>query len=162
MDPARTCCSNPACAARGQTGQGHIGIQSCTEQRCICPECRQTFTATQGIAMDRLRTAAATVSRVVTLMAHGCPLPAIVVAFGSDERTVARWLARAGGQGQAVQAHLVEQPRDLGQVQKVEAFTRCTSHPKNGYATGSLWRRPRCWSCSSPPPASRAGTRLYP
>src|SRR5439155_23079515 len=45
---------------------------------------------------------------------------------------------------------------------KVEAFTRCTSHPKNGYATGSLWRCPSWWSCSSPPPASRAGTLLYP
>src|SRR5437899_7764183 len=41
---------------------------------------------------------------------------------------------------------------------KVEAFTRCTFHPKNGYATGSLWRCPSGWSCSSPPPASRAGS----
>ena len=56
----------------------------------------------------------------MTLMAHGCPLQAIVVAFGYDERTVACWLARAGVQGQAVQAHLVEQPRDLGQVQADE------------------------------------------
>jgi len=50
-------------------------------------------------------------------MAHGCPLQALVVAFGHDERTVACWLARAGVQGQAVQEHLVEQPRALGQVQ---------------------------------------------
>ena len=57
---------------------------------------------------------------MVTLMAHGCPLQAIVVAFGYDERTVAGWLARAGDQGQAVQEHLVEQPRDLGQVQADE------------------------------------------
>jgi IS1 family transposase len=56
----------------------------------------------------------------VTLMAHGCPLQAIVVAFGDDERTVACWLARAGVQGQTVQEHLVEQPRDLGQVQADE------------------------------------------
>jgi IS1 family transposase len=39
------------------------------------------------------------------------------VAFGYDERTVAGWVGRAGAQGQAVQEHLVEQPRDLGQVQ---------------------------------------------
>ena len=51
------------------------------------------------------------------LLAHGCPVQAIVVAFGFDERTVAAWGARAGRQGQAVQEHLVEQPRDLGQVQ---------------------------------------------
>jgi hypothetical protein len=57
---------------------------------------------------------------VVTLLAHGCPLQAIVVACGSDERTVAGWVARGGAQGQAVQEHLVEQPRDLGQVQADE------------------------------------------
>src|SRR5712691_7417068 len=53
-------------------------------------------------------------------MAHGCPLQAIVIAFGFDERTVARWCARVGVQGQAVQAHLVEHPLDLGQVQADE------------------------------------------
>jgi IS1 family transposase len=43
-----------------------------------------------------------------------------VVAFGFDERTIAAWGARAGRQGQAVQEHLVEQPRDLGHVQADE------------------------------------------
>jgi hypothetical protein len=82
----------------------------------MCPECHKTCSATQGTAWYRLRTSAETVSLVVTLMAHGCPRQAIVVALGYDERTVACWLARAGVQGQAVQEHLVEQPRDLGQV----------------------------------------------
>jgi hypothetical protein len=54
------------------------------------------------------------------LLAHGCPPQAIVVAFGFDERTVANWMARGSVQGQAVQEHLVEQPRDLGQVQADE------------------------------------------
>ena len=57
---------------------------------------------------------------MITLLAHGCPLQAIVVAFGFDERTVASWAARAGIQGQAVQAHVIEQPRELGQVQADE------------------------------------------
>jgi IS1 family transposase len=57
---------------------------------------------------------------VVTLLAHGCPVQAIVAAFGFDERTVADWWARSGRQGQAVQEYLVEQPRDLGQVQADE------------------------------------------
>jgi hypothetical protein len=57
---------------------------------------------------------------VVTLIAHGCPRPAIVAAFGFDERTVADWLVRAGRQSRAVPEHLVEQPRDLGQVQADE------------------------------------------
>ena len=109
-----------ACPARGQTGQGNIGIHSRKDKRLRCTECHKTFSATKGTAFYRLRTAAETVSLVVTLLAHGCPLQAIVVAFGYDERTIAGWVARAGVQGQAVQEHLVEQPRDLGQVQADE------------------------------------------
>jgi IS1 family transposase len=44
----------------------------------------------------------------------------MVAAFGFDERTVAAWWARSGRQGQAVHEDLVEQPRDLGQVQADE------------------------------------------
>ena len=99
---------------------GHMGIHSRQYQRFLCAECHKTFTATTGTAFYRLRTSAETVSLVVTLMAHGGPRQAIVVAFGDDERTVACWLARAGVQGQAVQEHGVEQPRDLGQVQADE------------------------------------------
>jgi hypothetical protein len=57
---------------------------------------------------------------VVTLLAHGCPVQAIVAAFGFDERTAAAWWARSGRPGQAVHEHLVEQPLDLGQVQADE------------------------------------------
>ena len=120
MDPATTFCPRLACPARGQTGQGNIGIHSRKDKRFLCTACHKTFSATKGTALYRLRTATATVTRVVTLLAHGCPPQAIVAAFGFDERTVARWMARGGVQGQAVQEHLVEQPRDLGQVQADE------------------------------------------
>jgi transposase-like protein len=121
MDPTAICCPNLACPARGQTGQGNMRLHSCKDQRFLCTECHKTCSATKGTACSRLRTSAETVSLVVTLMAHGCPLQASVVAFGSDERTVACWLVRAGVQGQAVQEHLVEQPRDVGQVQADES-----------------------------------------
>ena len=120
MDPTTTFCPNLACPARGQTGKGNIRIHSRKETRFLCTECHKTFAATQGTAFYRLRTSAETVTLVLTLLAHGCPLQAIVVAFGFDERTVAHWWARAGGQGQTVQEHLVEQPRDLGQIQADE------------------------------------------
>ena len=120
MDPATTFCPNLACPARGQTGQGNMYIHSCKDQRFMCTACHKTFRARKGTAWYRLRTSAETVSWVVTLMAHGCPRQAIVVAFGDDARTVACWLARAGVHGQAVHEHLVEQPRDLGQVQADE------------------------------------------
>ena len=120
MDPTTTFCPNLACPARGQTGQGNIGIHSCKDRRFICTQCRKTFSATTGTAFYRLRTSAETVVIVVTLLAYGCPVQAIVAAFGFDERTVAAWWARSGRQGQAVQESLVEQPRALGQVQADE------------------------------------------
>src|SRR2546430_8213925 len=120
MDPTTVFCPNGHCHARGQTGMGNIGIHSQKEQRFICHACHKTFSACKGTVFYRLRTSAETVVLVVTLLAHGCPLQAIVAAFGFDERTVADWWARSGRQGQAVQECLVERPRDLGQVQADE------------------------------------------
>jgi len=120
MDPTTTFCPNLACPARGQIGQGNIGIHAQRARRFLCTQCHKTFSATTGTVFYRLRTAAETVARVMTLLAHGCPVAAIVAAFGFDERTVADWGARSGRQGQAVQECLVEQPRDLGQVQEDE------------------------------------------
>src|ERR1700745_3248188 len=120
MDPTTTCCPNRNCPARGQTGQGNIGIHSQKEQRFICHECHKTFSARTGTVFYRLRTSAETVVIVVTLLAHGCPVQAIVAGFGFYERTVRGWWARSGRQGQAVHEYLVEQPRDLGQVQADE------------------------------------------
>jgi hypothetical protein len=55
------------------------------------------------------------------LLAYGCPLQAIVRAFGFDERTLARWQKKAGAHCQAVHERLVQdQPRDLGAVQADE------------------------------------------
>jgi transposase-like protein/IS1 family transposase len=120
MDPTTVFCPNLECPARGQAGQGNIGLHSQKDKRFICTQCQKTFTETKGTVFYRLRTSAETVTLVVTLMAHGCPLQAIVIAFGFDERTVARWATRAGIHAQTVQEHLVEQPRDLGQVQADE------------------------------------------
>ena len=99
---------------------GTIALHSPKEQRCICHECPKTFSTTTGTVLYRLRTAAETVSLVVTLLAHGCPVQAMVAALGFDERTIAAWWARSGRQGQAGHAYLVEHPRDLGQGQADE------------------------------------------
>src|SRR5262245_44553396 len=120
MDPTRVFCPNMDCPARGQRGQGNIGIHSRKDRRFMCTQCHKTFAVTRGTVFYRLRTSAELVVTVVTLLAHGCPLQAIVAAFGLDERTVADWWARAGQQGQAIQEYLVEQPRDLGHVQADE------------------------------------------
>ncbi len=61
MDPTVTFCPNEHCPARGQTGQGNIGIHSRKEQRFVCHECHQTFSARKGTVFYRLRTSAETV-----------------------------------------------------------------------------------------------------
>src|SRR5438128_8271303 len=109
----------------------------------MCTQCRKTFSATKGTVFYRLRTAAETVRLVVTLLAHGCPVQALVAAFGFDERPRADWWTRSGRQGQAVHESLVEQPRDLGQVQADELRVK-----KQG---GMVWMamammvKPRLW-----------------
>jgi hypothetical protein len=45
---------------------------------------------------------------------------AIVMAFGLDERTVQSWQTGSGKHCQRVHAHVIERPRDLGQVQADE------------------------------------------
>ncbi len=117
MDPQQVFCPNPDCPARGQRSKGNIGIHSQKERRYICHVCDKTFAETTGTAFYRLRTEQALVVVVVTLLAHGCPVAAIVAAFELDERTVYDWQTRAGQHCEAVHEHLVERPRDLGQVQ---------------------------------------------
>ena len=44
---------------------------------------------------------------MLTLLCHGCPLQAIVAAFGLDERTIAAWRDRAGHHAQHFHEHHV-------------------------------------------------------
>ncbi len=121
MNPQEIFCPNIECPARGQTGKGNISVHSQKARRYMCSECRHSFTATKGTIFYRLRTNPVTVMIVLTLLAYGCPLQAIVKAFGYDERTVRDWYQRGGKHCQAVHAHQVEQSQlDLQQVQADE------------------------------------------
>src|SRR5207248_8127570 len=74
--------------------------------------------ARRGTVMEGLRTPAELVMRVIILLAYGCPIQAIVHAYGLDERTVAEWQKRAGKHCQQVHQALVEQGRvDVPHVQ---------------------------------------------
>ena len=120
MDPQQIFCHNPDCPASGKVGCGNIGVHSRKQQRYICHECKTTFTQSKGTPFYRLRYSVEVVSQVITLLAYGCPLQAIVAAFGIDERTVGSWQQRAGEHCQQVHQHLVQHRRDLGQVQADE------------------------------------------
>jgi transposase-like protein len=121
VNPQDVFCPNIECPARGQNGKGNIQVHSQPEQRHVCTVCEQTFTATKGTIFYRLRTSAETVMLVITLLAYGCPVQAIVKAFGFDERTVRDWWQRAGQHCQQVHEHTVGSAQlDLQQVQADE------------------------------------------
>jgi transposase-like protein len=132
MNPHQVFCPNIECPARGRQGEGNIGIHSQPEGRYICHECQRTFSTRKGTLFYRLRSDAATVVQVITLMAYGCPLPAIVKAFGLDARTVKLWWQRSGEHCRGVHEHLVEgHPMDLQQVQADELKAKTQG--------GSVW-----------------------
>src|SRR5512142_2120756 len=125
MDPQDPFCHNPDCPARGQLGLGNIRMHSKKERRYRCTTCGRTFAETRGTPFYRLKKTADLVTLVLTLLGHGCPLQAIVAAFGLDERTVAAWRDRAGRHGERFHAHHVLSGRvDLGHVQADELFVK--------------------------------------
>ncbi|HNB53596.1 MAG TPA: hypothetical protein PK530_16730, partial [Anaerolineales bacterium] len=121
MNPQKVFCPNMECPARGQTDKGNVHVHSQKDERYFCDVCEQTFSASKGTLFYRLRYDPTIVMYVVILLAYGCPVQAIVKAFGLDERTVADWHARAGKHCQRVHEHLVEaSQQDLQQVQADE------------------------------------------
>jgi transposase-like protein len=83
--------------------------------------CQHTFAATKGTLFYRLRTDSQVVMCVIVLLAYGCPLQAVVKAYGFDERTVKKWWQRAGQHCEAVHEHIVAGSRhDLQHVQADE------------------------------------------
>ena len=88
MNPEEQFCPNIDCPARGQRGEGNITIHSQKEKRCHCNVCNTTFAVSKGTLFYRLRTDPQIVMWVIVLLAYGCPLQAIVKAFGFDERSV--------------------------------------------------------------------------
>jgi transposase-like protein len=120
MDPRQQFCPNMACPARGKVGENNIVVHSRKEARYKCKICGKTFAATSGTPFYRLHHPTELMVIVATLIAHGCPLQAIVAAFHLDERTVMDWQERIGRHCQRVHEHLVQQPRDLEHVQADE------------------------------------------
>src|ERR687898_3328989 len=121
MDPHRQFCHNRRCRAYGRLGEGHVVIHSQKERRYRCKRCGRTFSETQGTALYRVHKPKWLVLAVVTLLAYGCPVQAIVAAFDLDERTVALWQKESGLQCRRIHEHLIEAGRvELLQVQADE------------------------------------------
>ena len=136
MDPHERFCPNPDCPARGQVGKGNVTVHSQKQRRYRCNGCTKTFSARDGTALFRLHSDPNVILLVLSLIARGCPVSAIVAAFGVQARTVRHWVEEAGSPCEAVHDHLVAKPRELGQVQADEL--RVKVQGKDG-KKGVLW-----------------------
>lgn len=144
MNPQELFCPNMECPARGQSGKGNLQVHSQKERRCLCNVCGQTFTTTKGSIFYRLRHAPELVIQVLVLLAYGCPIQAIVKAFGLDERTVRDWLVRAGQHCQRVHEQLVENTvHDLKQVQADEIKVK--TQKGTFWMALAIWVQSRLW-----------------
>lgn len=144
MNPQELFCPNMDCAARGQVGKGNIHTHSLKDKRCICDVCEQTFATTTGTIFYRLRSDPQLVMWVIVLLAYGCPVQAIVKAFGLDERTVCDWHRRAGQHCQQIHEYLVESSQhDLEQVQADEIKVK--TQKGTFWMALAIWVPTRLW-----------------
>jgi transposase-like protein len=90
-----------------------IWIHSQKERRFKCASCDRTFAESRGTPLFNKRYPKWVVILVLSLLAGGCPVQAIVFAFKINEQTVAAWQLAAGEHAQQVQ----EQKVCSGQLQ---------------------------------------------
>jgi transposase-like protein len=109
MHPQEQFFHNKDYPARGQIGKRDIAIHSQKDHRYRCTVCGRTFTSTKGSALFGLKKNAELIVIVITLLAYGCPVAAIVAAYGLDVRTVRAWLRKAGQHCQGVHEHFLKQ-----------------------------------------------------
>src|SRR6266568_8263523 len=109
MDASQVLCPNVDCMARGKSGEGNSISHGKKRARYRCKTCGKTFSAQAGTMFEGVRKPKALIVIVVTLLAYGCPIQAIVQAFGLDERTVASGRDRAGKHCQQVHQAVVQQ-----------------------------------------------------
>jgi transposase-like protein len=133
MNPQPLFCPNNDCPlgtkyfvpTRGLQNAGNLRVHDSLRQRWRCTTCKQTFRDTQGTLFHGKKYPKETIVRVVTLLAWGCPLQAIVVAFQLDERTVQSWQEQAGLHCEQFHEECVtQQSMDLGQVQADEVYVK--------------------------------------
>lgn len=93
MNPREVFCPTPDCPARGRCDAGNIRVHARTPPRYRCTVCGKTFGARAGTVFHRRATDETTITQVVTLVAHGCPVAAIVAAFGVQRHSclLLRW-----------------------------------------------------------------------
>jgi len=111
MSPSPLFCPYLDCDHKGCTDTGTISVHAYksredrTPTRYHCAACDRTFSARRCTPFYRLHHPASLMVVVLTLLAHGCPVPAVVLALGLDERTVRAWLLKAGAHAATFHDH---------------------------------------------------------
>ena len=123
IDPPTTFRPNIDCPARGQLGDGNIRIHRHQRQRYRCMVCKHTCSSRRGTICFRRRTDDQRITQVVPLVSHGCPMPAIEVAFERHAQTVREWSEAAGALAEAVHRSIVVQPCDCPNSLTVKALS---------------------------------------
>src|SRR5581483_9206388 len=124
MHPQPLFCPIETCPSRGIHGAGNLRVHDPLRNRWRCRVCKKTFSGRKGTPFYGLKTDLQIVVWVVTLLAFGCPVQAIVAAFGLDERTIADWQRRAGQHCERVHKALVQTPQELRHVEADEIRVR--------------------------------------
>jgi len=139
LDPKLMIC--PYCGE-----EKRIGIHQQAERRLKCHACKGTFVDSKGTVFFGLHYPVWVIVLVLTLLAYGCPVAAIVAAFYLDERTVTAWQGKAGQHGQQLQEKVICQGQiELGQVQADELCVK-TQQGKVWIATAiSVFSRLFIW-----------------
>lgn len=102
------------------------------EKRCKCKTCGKTFSVTKGTALYGIKKDAELFVMVVTLLAFGCPVQAVVHAMDLDERTVRSWWLKSGEQSEEVHESVIGSSQlDLQHVQADEIKVKTRG--------GSIW-----------------------
>ena len=156
LRPELVVCPNPLCGASGR-----IGIHSYTKRRYKCHACGKTFAETIGTPLYGLKSPLWVVRIVLILLAFGCPVPAIVAAFGVDDRTVTDWHQKAGRHAKVIQDQVVCQGQvEVGQVQGDELYVK-TQHGTVWMATAmSVFSRLFLWGAVAPHRDTRLITQV--
>ena len=119
MNPQRQCCHNAHCEHRGLYDKSNIGVHSQKDKRYICHRCGKTFAETITTPLYRKQYEHTFIAQMVSLLAYGCPVQAIVATYNLDERTVGAWQKESGEHCRRV--HEAEsRPLELVQVQADE------------------------------------------
>ena len=96
MNPQRQCCHNAHCEHRGLYDKSNIGVHSQKDKRYICHRCGKTFAETITTPLYRKQYEHTFIAQMVSLLAYGCPVQAIVATYNLDERTVGAWQKESG------------------------------------------------------------------